>query len=229
MSQTVALKTQPRTSHGSSAAARLRKTGMVPAVVYGHKQATTSVSVPREDFERAITAGNRSFELQAEGGSETAIIRDLQWDHLGKDILHVDFLRVDPNERIVVMVKVELRGVAPGASAEAVVDHELHDIHVECTPINRPDRIRVDLAPLTAVGQAIHVSDLKLPEGITAKDPGNLIVVQLKRPDLEPEVAVLGGAGPEVAVKGKGEKEGAAAAAPAKGAAPAKAATPAKK
>lgn len=211
MSAPVALKTQPRSAHGTNAAVRLRQQGLVPAVVYGHKQATASLAVPRDEFEKALRSGARAFQLESGDGSESAIIKDLQWDHLGKDILHIDFLRVDLNEKIVVLVAVELRGVAPGAGPEAVVDHELHNLHIECTAANRPERIRVDLTPLKEVGSVIHVSDLQLPEGLAAKDNPTAVVVQLKRPGLQsevPGVGLGGGPEPEVLTRGKADKEG---------------------
>src|SRR5262245_59443665 len=112
MAETVVLATQKREGRGSRRANHLRKTGRVPAVVYGHKQDALSISLLLEDLARAVRHGARVVDLQLDAGLETAQIVELQWDHLGKEILHADFKRVSRDERITVEVRIELRGNA---------------------------------------------------------------------------------------------------------------------
>src|SRR5687767_9301600 len=109
MAESVVLVADPRDTRGSQAARRLRRKGRVPAILYGHQEATISVSVPTEDVLKSIRQGARVVDLQANGNTEKALIREVQWDHLGKDVLHVDFARVAADERIVLPVRVELR------------------------------------------------------------------------------------------------------------------------
>ena len=188
MAESVELKADKREGHGSRAAARLRKQGRVPAVVYGHKQATVSVSLAQEDLENAIRHGVRVVDLRLDGGVEKALIREVQWDHLGKDVLHVDFTRVAADERIHVSVPIELRGIAPGVTGGGILDQPLHTLHVECLAVSLPESIRVNVNELQ-LGGAIHVKDLHLPEGVKALDDPEAIVVHIKAPEAVPEPA----------------------------------------
>src|SRR5262249_17389469 len=158
--ETVTLTTEQRQTRGTKAAARLRKTGRVPAVVYGHKEETTSVSVSAEELAGALRHHARVVDLKAGGNLQKALIRELHWDHLGKDVLDVDFYRVSADERIKVSVPIELRGTAPGVTGGGLLEQPLHSLHVECLAIAIPDTIRVPIGELQ-IGQAIHVKDVK--------------------------------------------------------------------
>src|SRR5262245_33069491 len=114
MAESVTLATQKRQPHGSAEARRLRKRGLIPAVLYGHKQETIALAIPLEEFATILRHHNRVVDLQIDGGQEKALIREVQWDHLGHDVLHVDFTRVGADERIQIEVGIELRGIAPG-------------------------------------------------------------------------------------------------------------------
>src|SRR6202043_1069247 len=126
------LVAERRTTRGKREAARLRKKGLVPAVLYGHKEETISLTLNQDELSKVIRHGVRVLDLKAEGKTEKALIRDVHWDHLGMELLHVDFARVAADERIVVMVPVELRGIAPGVAAGGVLDQPLHRLSVEC-------------------------------------------------------------------------------------------------
>src|SRR6516225_1158724 len=115
MAESVVLATKKREGRGSQLAKRLRIQGMVPAVIYGHKEETISISLVRDDLQKAIRRGARVVDLQGHGPLEKALIREIQWDHLGHDILHIDFERVAADERITVPVPLEIRGTAAGA------------------------------------------------------------------------------------------------------------------
>src|SRR5262245_1752285 len=174
MAETVAVPVQPRTEAGTHAARRLRRAGRIPAVIYGHKEPTASVIVATEDIQKAIKAGNPIVDLKTNGTTQKAQIRELQWDHLGQEILHVDFKRVSEDERIVTHVKIELRGIHPTG---AVMDQPIHSLEVECPVIAIPQTIRLDISGMQ-VGQAIHVKDLTLPPNVKALvDPDAVVVV----------------------------------------------------
>src|SRR5689334_9113716 len=130
MAESVVLTTKKREGRGSQIAKRLRKQGMVPAVLYGHKEATVSISLVRDDLQKAIRHGARVVDLQGHGELEKALIRDIQWDHLGHDILHVDFERVAADERITVPVPLEIRGTAAGAAGGGLLSQPLHNLMV---------------------------------------------------------------------------------------------------
>jgi large subunit ribosomal protein L25 len=209
MAETVVLATQPRDSRGTHKARQLRKKGLVPAVVYGHKQETLSVAVSAEELTKAVRHGVRVLDLQTNGAVEKALIRELQYDHLGKELLHVDFARVSADERVHVSVKVELRGVAPGVTHGGALDQPLHVLPIECLAISIPDSIRVNVGELV-IGQAIHVRDLVLPEGVKAlADPDAIVVhVTVKQVEAEPTPAAPAAEAAEPEVIGRKPEEG---------------------
>jgi large subunit ribosomal protein L25 len=206
MAETVQLAVQPRDGAGTQAAQRLRKQGLLPAVVYGHKQATVALALSHDEFVSALRHGARLVELKTDKGAESALIQDVQWDHLGKDVLHVDFRRVSKDERVVVSVPLHLRGIAPGVSGGGVLDQPLHVLSVECLVTAVPDEIRVNIGELQQ-DQAIHVKELKLPEGVKAMADPDAIVVQVRAPMAEaPAPAVPGAETAEPEVIGRPAK-----------------------
>jgi len=209
MADTLQLKTEPRTGKGSRDADRVRKAGRVPAVVYGHKEAPLAVSVPRDELASALRHHARTLDLVVDGKTETVLIQEVQHDHLGSGLVHVDFRRVSKDERIRTTVDIELRGTAPGATGGGALDQPLHKIHVECPAVSIPESIRVKIDGLL-LGQAIHVKELELPPGVKALDDPDLVVVQVKQQQLAaPEPTALvpeagaGAAEPEVITKKK--------------------------
>jgi large subunit ribosomal protein L25 len=123
-----------------------------------------------------------------DGKTEKALIREIQWDHLGIDVLHVDFTRVAADERVVVPVSIELRGIAPGVTAGGLLDQPLHSLEVECLAVSMPDSIRVNVNELQ-VGGVIHVRDLVLPAGVKAMAEPDAVVVQVKAAEAVAEPA----------------------------------------
>jgi large subunit ribosomal protein L25 len=192
MAETVTLVGEKREGSGTRHARRLRSQGRVPAVLYGHKEATVAVTLSAEDLTDAIRHGSRVVDLRLDGAAQRALIREVQWDHLGKEVLHVDFIRVSEHERIKVSVPIELKGIAPGVTGGGVLDQPLHTLHIECLATAVPDSVRVNINELQ-IGAAIHVRDLHLPEGVTAQDDPEAVVVHVRAPAAEPEA----GAAPE--------------------------------
>jgi large subunit ribosomal protein L25 len=212
MADSVTLDAQKREGSGTRAAERLRKQGRIPAVVYGHKEATVSLSVGREDLLSALRHGARVVDLKTDGSAETALIREVQWDHLGKEVLHVDFARVSKDERIHVEVRIELRGIAPGVTAGGVLDQPLHAVEIECLAVSIPESIRVNVGELQMDG-SIHVRDLHLPEGVVVLTDPDAVVVHVAPKQVEPEAApaaapAAGAAEPELIGRKAGEEEG---------------------
>jgi large subunit ribosomal protein L25 len=182
------LVAERRNTRGKREAVRLRKKGLVPAVLYGHKEETISLTLNRDELSKAIRHGVRVLDLKAAGKTEKALIRDVHWDHLGMELLHVDFARVAADERIVVMVPVELRGIAPGVAGGGVLDQPLHRLSVECLAISVPESIRVNISELQ-LGGIIHVRELVLPPGVKAMAEPDAVVVQVTLKQAEPEAA----------------------------------------
>ncbi len=202
MAESAVLKITKREGSGSRKSAKLRKSGMVPGVIYGHKQETLSITLSRDALAAAIRHGSRVVDLEPEtGAKEKAQIIEVQWDHLGVDLLHVDFRRVSADERIHLTVPIEVRGIAPGVTGGGVLDQPLHALEIECLAVAVPDSIRVNINELQ-LGAAIHVRDLTLPPGVTALTDADAIVVHVTLPQAEPEEGVVeaapGAAEPEI-------------------------------
>lgn len=209
MAESTTLAAQQRTERGSRAAGRLRRERHVPAIIYGHKQDAVALTIEEDAIRTVIRHGIRVVDLQLGGKTEKCLIREVQWDALGKDVLHVDFNRVSADERIRVTVPVTLRGTAPGVTAGGVMDQPMHTLEIECLAISVPDAIRVSVAELQ-LEQAIHLKDLTMPPGVKAFGDPEAVVVQVTKPLEEaaaPAEVVEGPAEPELIGRKPAEEE----------------------
>ncbi len=230
--QKVDLAAQPRTSKGSGAARRHRREGLVPSVLYGHGEAA-SILVESRSLEKILkskSGRNVILNLKLSGQDETAIIRDLQRHAVSRAMLHVDFQRISLTERIVTAVSVEVTGTSEAIVAGGILMVLMHTVEVESLPLEIPEKLVIDISGIKSIGDVLHASDLKMPEGVTLKTLPEAPIVTVTPPEKEeapPAEAPVEGeaaaAEPEVIAKGKEkEGEGAEGAAPgAKGAAPA--------
>lgn len=194
---------------GSRVARRLRAQGRIPAIVYGHGQGPLPISLGRDDVWAMIKNGSHLAQLQVDGQSEMALVREVQWDHLGKEIIHLDFARVSADETIHTTVPIEVRGTAPGLGEGGALEVAVHELSVQCRANAIPGSIRVDVGGLH-LNQGIHVRELKLPEGVTVDaDPDLLLLHVVLRATLAEEAAPAEAAGqPEViSRKPEGESE----------------------
>jgi len=180
MAAEMKLAAAKRTYQGSTACRRMRREGRVPGIVYGHKQDPISIDVPWDALAPIIKAGTRVVDLDVEGHVEKAMFRDIQWDTFGREVNHVDLLRIDPNDRVEVEVPIVLKGTPAGVMAGGVLDHHLHTVTLECLAIQIPDGIPVKVAELQ-IGQAIHVSELELPPNTAIRNDPETVVVQVKQ------------------------------------------------
>lgn len=200
---------------GTRYCARVRKAGKLPAVVYGHGEAPVSIAVDAIETVNHLTKGDKIFKLQMEGesGIQVVIVKALQFDYLGTNIVHADFARVDFDERIEVRVPVHFVGECIGLkTAGALLMHPTNEIEIECRVANLPSAIEVDITAVDA-GDILHASDIKLPLPTMklVTDPGAIvaqIVVQTQEEEAtEEEGEVTGETQPEVTTEKK-EEEG---------------------
>lgn len=176
MNDTLLLEAQIREHTGSKAVARIRKQGQVPAIVYGHKQDPVAISLDAHDFAQGLHHGHRLMDIKIGGKAQKMIVKDLQYDHLGRDIIHVDLMRVDVTETVRVTVPIELKGTARGTHEGGIVEEHSDHIEVECVVSNIPESIVISVKEL-GVGEAIHAGEVTLPEGVTlASSPEMLLV-----------------------------------------------------
>lgn len=200
MTQAMTISAKLRTALGSHAARKLRRQGELPAVIYGHKIEPVHISLKQEDVWSVIRHGARVLDLVVETRpAEKCFVRDIQWDAFGKEVLHVDLVRIRTDERIRVAVPVQLRGTPAGVQAGGVLQQPLHTLEIECLAVNVPDAIRVNVADLQ-IGQAVHIRDLALPEGVLALGDPEAVVVQVTHPKAEvaPTEELPGPVEPEV-------------------------------
>ena len=214
MAEAVKIKVEARDAvrnkgTGTRVARRLRKAGRVPAIIYGHKQAPVPISLDRDAVWEMIRKSTHLAELDLGGATETVLVRDVQWDHLGKEIIHLDFARVSVDESIDTDVPLELKGHVPGAVAGGVLEVVHHTVPVTCRAGAIPDSIRVDVSALQ-LGHAIHVRDLVLPEGVTVRAEPDLLLVHIVTRAVAVEAAPAEAEGPvqpEVIKPERKEKE----------------------
>jgi large subunit ribosomal protein L25 len=200
MAEAVVLRAEPRDPKknrgtGTRVARRLRAQGRVPAIVYGHKQAPMPISLARDDAWELFKRSSHVAQLQIGEATEMVLIREIQWDHLGKEILHLDFSRVSAEESIETEVRIEPRGAAPGLHEGGILEFLVHSVKVVCRATDIPDAIRADLSGLH-LGQALHVRDLVVPPGVTVHaDPDQLLLhIVAPRAAAEPTAAATAAA-----------------------------------
>jgi len=193
---------------GSRASRKLRKSGRIPAIIYGHKEAPVPISMTRESVWGMIKKSSHLAELSVAGGAtETVLVREVQWDHLGKEIIHLDFTRVRADESIETVVRLDVRGAAPGVNEDGVLEVVVHELTVTCRANAIPDSIRVDVSALH-LNQAIHLKDLTMPEGVTTSaDPETVLVHVIPRAVEAVEPAEATETQPEVIKPERKEKE----------------------
>lgn len=202
---------------GKGPARKSRRSGRIPAIVYGHGQPATSMVVDTKEFETALRqheGGNMIVSLQYDGNEKTALIREVQRDPISQEILHLDFQEVALTETVRVEVAINLvgspRGVREGAG---ILEHINREVEVECLATAIPGSIDADVTDLF-IGDSFHVRDLKA-DGVTIlTDPSTTIATVV--PPTVHETAEEAAEGeapegeaeePEVISKGKDEEE----------------------
>ncbi|HEV8069192.1 MAG TPA: 50S ribosomal protein L25 [Planctomycetaceae bacterium] len=168
-----------RSVKGSTGCRRLRRAGKIPGVVYGHQIDPLAIEIAWDSLAPVLKAGTRVVDLDVEGDVEKAMFRDIQWDTFGSEVNHIDFLRIDPNDRVEVEVPIVLKGTAPGVLGGGVLDFHLHSVTLECLAIAIPDNIPVKIGELQ-IEQAIHVRELELPPNTVVRNDPETVVVQVK-------------------------------------------------
>lgn len=200
------LEVLPRTEKGTRASRRLRRQGLVPAILYGHGEKTVDLAARLDALEAVIRHGSRVVDLHG-AVKESALIREMQWDVYGIDPIHVDLLRVSKTERIRVKVPVDLRGDAPGHRAGGTVNLVLHEVEIECTPDQIPEKIHAHVGGLE-IGGVVKVRDLELPKGASAVTAADEPVVTCSMAGAKVEEAVEAGAAEPEVIGRKAAEEG---------------------
>lgn len=185
------LPAELRPALGSTSARWLRRAGRLPAVLYGHGEEPVHLSVDRVHFERLLAAGVRVVDLIVDGSEAQALIKDLQYDALGSEVLHADFQRLVAGEKVEVAIPVEVVGEPVGVRRDGgVLDQAMKEVTVSCLPGRMPGVIRLDVREL-GIGDDITVAEVPWPEGVEPVVPGESSVVSVLPPEEVPEGPAL--------------------------------------
>ena len=174
------IEVESRDQMGSRPSMRLRAAGRLPAVIYGHKQDPVHVTMDQKQFTDLLHRQTHLLEVSMGSSSESCLIKDVQWNHLGSEILHVDLTRVDLTERVTVNVQLELAGEAVGLKETgAILEHPLSEIEIGCEAANIPASIRVDVSGLEVAG-SIYVRDIEFPEGVVPETDPDTVIASIR-------------------------------------------------
>jgi large subunit ribosomal protein L25 len=218
-----------RRETGKGSARRARAAGRVPAVLYGRTAEAMSLSVDPLALQRSLDKEKKrntvfSLQLSNDGKSEeiTAMLREVQIDPLSRQVLHIDFLRISLDEEVRVTVPLALVGTPKGVVDGGNLHQSVHMLAVAAKPTAIPNKIELDVSGLS-IGEALHVSDLKLAPGVRALLEAKEALASVVAPKAEKEAEVAAEAAPAEgaaapAAGAAAGKEGEAAAAPAAGA-----------
>jgi large subunit ribosomal protein L25 len=211
----VVFKAASRVDSGSSFARRLRRSGRIPAVIYGRKGNPLSIDLDSKEFMTNIRGISEStiVGVDVEGTVHEAFVKSTQRNIRDGNILHVDFYEIESNTLVRARVSLHIHGNPIGVREGGVLETPLHDIEVECLPKDLPERLDVDIAALN-VNQSIHVRDLALGDGVKLISNSEQVVALVKFAKAEATPAVE-----EVEAAAEGAAVPAAGAAPAPGAA----------
>jgi len=176
MAKSLLLKAEIRENTGSKAGQKIRKQGKIPAVVYGHKEQPVSISLDAHNFIEGLHHGHRLMDVQIGKKKEKMIVKELQYDHLGKNIIHADLMRVDISEMIKVTVPIELKGTAQGTHEGGIIEEHIDHLEIECKANAIPETIVVSVKEVS-VGSALHAGDIELPDGVKLVSSPDLLLV----------------------------------------------------
>ena len=222
MAKQVKLKAEARTNVGRSGVRKLRARGIIPAVIYGGKVKPQPLQVAARDINAMMSHASGEnvlvdLEIAGEKSNRAALVQEVQHSPVRGEIVHVDFHAISMDETIQAEVPLEPTDTPVGVKTfGGLLEQSLRSLAIECLPRDLPDRITVDVSQLN-IGDSIHVREIQLPSGVTAKVPADLTAFSVLAPVVEEEpVAVeaeAAAAGPEVITEKK--EEGEAGAAPA--------------
>jgi large subunit ribosomal protein L25 len=213
---TAQLSATARTTAGKGAARTLRSSGQIPAIIYGHAREPQSLAIPAREFEKLlerVSAESTVIELQLAGGVARTLIREIQRHPIKKQVLHIDFQELVAGEKVSVNVPIVLVGTPEGVRVSGgILSQVMSELAIRVDPVHIPRRIEADVTNV-AIGHSLHVSDLKIPDGVEVLDDVDetVAVVSAPKVEAEPTPAVEGeveaAAEPELIRKTKDEDE----------------------
>ena len=189
MAKQVKLSARARTFVGGSVANKLKREGLIPAVIYGGKEDSLPLQVGARDISNVLSRArgeNILVELEIENAGKTtsrmALIQEVQHAPLSGGIVHVDFHAVNMNEALHTSVPIEARGEPEGVkSFGGILEQSLRSLEIECLPKDLPEVFHIDVSGLN-IGDSIHVKDIVLPDGVKTLEDADLTVFLVAAP-----------------------------------------------
>ena len=216
MANDAKLQATRREGTGKSSARKMRATGRVPAVVYGHGEETRKVSVDAHELELLFARVHWentiiNLDIDGERSAVRALIREVQSHPYRSQVLHVDFQQIHAGEKVTVEVPIRLVGTAPGVKLGGVLMNTVTDLEVRCSADRIPQFIEVDVSNL-GIGDSIHLREITLPEGVEAQIDAERSICSVAPPTVAPvaeaPVEEAASTEPEVIRRGREEEEG---------------------
>jgi large subunit ribosomal protein L25 len=214
----IAIKAEPRKAQGTGASRRLRRVDRVPGILYGADKPAAVIELDHKDLymKLKLEAFHASIlDMEIEGKTEPVLLRDVQMHPWKKNVLHVDFQRVDANRKIHMKVPLHFinEEISPGVKVSGgIVSHIVNELDITCLPKDLPEFITVDLKDLAA-GHTMHLSHVKLPAGVDAvqlirgDDPSIATIIIPRAAPVEEEVAAVVSAADVPAANQKAKEE----------------------
>jgi large subunit ribosomal protein L25 len=181
---TVSLSASPRSTKGKGFARKLRQTGEVPAVIYGHSREPQSLSLNTRDVEKLLSQIGSStvVELSIDGAAVRTLIREIQRHPFKRQVMHLDFQELVAGEKVQLAVPIRFHGIATGVrEGGGILEEVLHEVNLFADPATIPDHIDVDVSGLT-IGHSIHIRELNLPAGAEVMDDVDATVCIVSAP-----------------------------------------------
>lgn len=189
----VSLNAELRTECGKSAVKKLRREGLIPAILYGHKKEAIPLSLSSLLLNRIMTdeaIESTLIDLTIKAGEKeekkTVVLKDIQVGHVKRNCLHVDFYEVDMSEKIVVPISIHLIGKAKGVEAGGILQQIKREVEVQCLPSKIPGRFEIDVSNLE-IGDSIHLGEIRLDEGVEILEDLSLVVTAVSTPTVMKE------------------------------------------
>jgi large subunit ribosomal protein L25 len=213
---TASLSAEPRADVGKGVARKLRRDGRVPGVIYGHAREPQSLSIGSRDLMRLveqISWENTVIELTVGGATTRTLIREIQRHPVKRDILHIDFQELVAGEKVSVNIPIRLVGTPAGVrTSGGIMNQVMFELYIRVDPANIPTHFDLDVNDV-AIGHSLHVSDIRVPEGVDILHEGDETVVTVVAPKAAEEETAApqteAPAEPELIRKPKEEEEGA--------------------
>ena len=190
----VKLEAQERETVGTTAAARLRREGFIPGVIYGRGKKPHAIAVPERELRAALSGSHGrhailDVTLVGQKTSHASILKDFQVDPIRGRITHFDLHEVRLDQPITAQVAIELVGESPGVKVGGVLSALVREVSVEALPLEMPDRVELDISG-AEIGATLRVADVVAPEGAKLLDDPDTVVVTVAAPRVEVEEEV---------------------------------------